>query len=82
MSRIIQIRRDLAANFTDSNIILKSGEPAIETDTRKEKIGNGVTPWRDLPYRNLGNNSENKNIDGGSALSIYLSSQSFNGGGA
>lgn len=53
----IQIRRDTAANFTSSNPVLKSGEPALETDTRKEKIGDGTTAWNSLAYRASGGGS-------------------------
>jgi hypothetical protein len=30
------------------------GEPGFETDTRKIKIGNGVSKWNILPYINFG----------------------------
>lgn len=51
MATIIQIRRDTAANFLEANPILAQGEPALEIDTTLEKIGNGITPYNDLPYR-------------------------------
>lgn len=51
MIQRIQIRRDTAANFTAANTLLALGEPALEIDTRKEKIGDGVTLWSALPYR-------------------------------
>jgi hypothetical protein len=40
----------------------KDGEPIYETDTRKLKIGNGVTAYVDLPYFG-GNNSNNADLD-------------------
>lgn len=46
----IQLRRGKAAFWTDENPILHSGEPGFETDSRKLKIGDGNTPWRELPY--------------------------------
>lgn len=46
----LQIRRDIAANFTLANPTLLSGEPAVETDTGKRKIGDGVTAWISLGY--------------------------------
>jgi hypothetical protein len=33
-----------------ANSVLGSGEPGFETDTGKEKIGDGVTAWTSLPY--------------------------------
>lgn len=46
----IQIRRDTAANWTSTNPTLASGERGLETDTRREKIGDGTTAWNSLPY--------------------------------
>lgn len=46
----IQIRRDTAANWTSSNPVLAAGEPAVETDTGKTKVGDGVRNWNTLPY--------------------------------
>lgn len=33
-----------------SNRILDKGEPGIEEDTNKFKLGDGVSRWPDLPY--------------------------------
>jgi hypothetical protein len=46
----ILIRRDLAANWTSANPVLGDGEQGYETDTRKMKIGDGITNWINLPY--------------------------------
>ena len=46
----IQIRRDVAANWTAANPVLKSGEPGLETDTGRLKFGDGATAWNSLPY--------------------------------
>lgn len=54
MAQIIQIRRDTAANWTAANPILAQGEPALEIDTKKEKIGDGVTAWNSLAYKQAG----------------------------
>lgn len=43
-------RQDTAANFTLANTLLGFGEVAVETDTGKRKIGDGVTAWNDLKY--------------------------------
>lgn len=51
MATIIQLRRDTAANWTANNPILADGEQGFETDTKKEKIGDGVTAWNSLIYK-------------------------------
>jgi len=50
MAQKIQLRRDTAANWTAHNPILADGEPGIETDTKKIKVGNGVLAWNSLLY--------------------------------
>lgn len=47
---IIQVRRDLAANWTATNPTLAQGEMGLETDTLKLKFGNGATAWNALGY--------------------------------
>lgn len=44
------LRGDTAANWTALNPVLALNEPGIETDTRKQKIGDGVTAWNSLAY--------------------------------
>ena len=39
-----------ASLWTTSNPILYEGEFGIESDTGRYKIGNGVSPWINLPY--------------------------------
>ena len=46
----IKLRRDTAANWTTANPVLEEGEVGIELDTRKQKIGDGVTAWNSLAY--------------------------------
>lgn len=46
----IQLRNDLAANWTTKNPVLKKGEIGIEIDTRKMKVGDGTTAWKALSY--------------------------------
>ena len=50
MANKIQIRRDVAANWTSSNPTLSQGEQGYETDTGKIKIGDGSTAWTSLSY--------------------------------
>ncbi len=46
-----RFRRDLTASgWSVSNPILLSGEPGVESDTGKFKIGDGVTAWNSLQY--------------------------------
>jgi hypothetical protein len=52
MARIdlIQFRTGTAAAWTSANPILASGEPGFESDTGKQKIGDGATAWTSLVY--------------------------------
>ncbi|SFS30851.1 hyaluronate lyase N-terminal domain-containing protein [Lutibacter maritimus] len=53
MADIIQIRRGTAALWTSRNPTLAEGEEGYETDTGKEKRGDGVTAWNDLQYKTV-----------------------------
>lgn len=46
----IQIRRGNSTFWDDENPVLHPGEPGYEKNTRRMKIGDGVTHWRELPY--------------------------------
>lgn len=46
-------KNDTAANWTSANPILLKGELGIESDTKKIKIGDGVTAWSSLTYANV-----------------------------
>lgn len=46
-------RKDLSTKWSSVNPILLDGEMGIEKDTRKFKIGDGVTSWNDLPYATI-----------------------------
>ena len=46
----IQIRNDLAATWIEKNPVLLKGEMGVETDTRKIKIGDGISTWSALGY--------------------------------
>lgn len=43
-------RRDTASNWTSNNTVLLAGEWGIETDTKRFKMGDGVTAWQSLAY--------------------------------
>lgn len=57
MGVIIQLRRNTTANWTAQNPILEIGEPGYDTNLKKIKIGDGITPWVNLPF-------QDKNIQG------------------
>lgn len=44
---------DTAAVLHSSNVVLEDGQVGVEIDSRLFKVGNGVTPWNDLPYANI-----------------------------
>jgi hypothetical protein len=46
----LQLRYDTAANWTSNNPTLLAGEIAIESDTKKMKVGDGTTAWASLAY--------------------------------
>lgn len=48
--KILQIKRGTSGRWSTVNPILANGEPGFVYDTNKLKIGDGVTPWNDLPY--------------------------------
>ncbi len=50
-SQRIQFRQDTSIRWQAVNPVLAMGEPAYETDTGKQKIGDGRTPYKSLPYR-------------------------------
>lgn len=55
-------RNDTAANWTLADPVLAQGEMAIERDTMRLKIGDGVSAWSALPYRG---------VDGAPGGSVY-----------
>ena len=46
----IRLRRDVSADWAAKNPVLSPGEPGIELDSGKVKIGNGFSNWMELPY--------------------------------
>lgn len=48
----LQIRHDIASNWTIRNPVLALGEYGLESDTFLIKVGDGVTNWHELPYLN------------------------------
>ena len=50
MADRLQIKRDNASIWASVNPTLSDGEFGFERDTNLLKIGNGATPWNNLPY--------------------------------
>lgn len=59
----IQMRRDTSTNWSVNNPTPANGEPCYETDTRKFKIGDGVTKYTNLPYQGGGGSGDGATID-------------------
>lgn len=72
MNTRIQLRRDLAADWTLNNPTLAEGEVGFELDTGKFKIGNGVLAWNDLGYASSGGGT------GGSTVLTFSASGIIN----
>lgn len=53
MSDRIQYRYDTKANWEKFNPVLLKGEVGYEEDGEQYKVGDGVRPWKELPYRGL-----------------------------
>lgn len=51
LKAIFQYRRGSTSEWESVNPILRDGEPGLDTTVRKIKIGDGITPWKDLPYQ-------------------------------
>lgn len=47
----IKLRIGTAAQWTSADPILLAGEKGIESDTKKEKVGDGTTAWTSLTYQ-------------------------------
>lgn len=46
----IKLRRNTAQKWTENNPILQAGEPGFESDSKRLKIGDGITDWLNLAY--------------------------------
>jgi hypothetical protein len=50
MRYTLRLRRDTSASWALDNPILDEGEPGLEKNTGRLKIGDGYTAWNDLEY--------------------------------
>jgi hypothetical protein len=71
MSTQIKFRRDSSTNWAAINPILGSGEPGLETDTGKVKIGDGSSSWSSLSYVFNGYVASYSNIEVAQYLPTY-----------
>lgn len=62
-SSMIKIRRDTDAQWIAENPVLAEGELGIAIDTLAYKVGDGVTPWRDLAEVGVSNKDREKLTD-------------------
>ena len=46
----IQLRSDASAVWSAANPVLSMGEPGVETNTGRFKVGDGATEWVSLSY--------------------------------
>lgn len=69
-NQLIQLRRGTAAEWTSADPILADGEVGHETDTGKQKVGNGTQPWSALSYINGGGGGSVNSVNGQSGIVV------------
>lgn len=50
LNTTFKLKRGTAARWVEVNPILAQGEPGFVYDENRLKVGDGITPWNDLPY--------------------------------
>jgi hypothetical protein len=65
----IQLKRGLSAALTAVNPVLSAGEPCVELDTGKIKVGDGTTAWNSLPYSAGGSGGGGVGVTGATGVS-------------
>lgn len=55
LNTTFQFKKGNSARWEEVNPVLAAGEPGFVSDENRMKIGDGKTPWNQLPY--LGENS-------------------------
>ena len=73
----IVLRNDITDNWVqvEEAVILLKGEPAIEftaDGATKMKIGDGATPWKDLPYFSSGSSSSSEDSNNTTELTSRI----------
>lgn len=73
----LSIRRGTRDQWESENTILLEGEPGWEKDTKRLKIGDGVSAWKDLSYYTVGDSeAPGTVIHDSSVLPEYVNSVS------
>lgn len=63
LNTTIILRNDVSTNWQSENPILTKGEIGIEINTKKIKIGDGVSDWNTLDYAAGGSSAQVRGID-------------------
>ena len=50
LNTTFKLKRGTAARWAEVNPILEQGEPGFVYDENRLTVGDGKTPWNDLPY--------------------------------
>lgn len=66
VTSIIKFKRGTESRWAELNPILQNGEPGYAYDSYKFKIGDGITPWKELPY-----------MDGKTEIMNFINASSF-----
>jgi hypothetical protein len=71
---LIQVRRGTASEWRIANSTLSAGEWGFETDSKRYKIGDGLTSWNSLPYSSILPSSSD--LSGVSGIGVSFTSSS------
>lgn len=74
LNTTFKFKRGTAARWKELNLVLAEGEPGWAIDTYTLKIGDGVTPWNDLPE--ISNHIEETDIE--NAVNKYIEEHPIN----
>ena len=73
----IRLRRAWASDWDRVNPILRDGEPGVDKTNNMLKIGDGNTPWKQLPYLSPPNTGATTvAVTSDALLSAHVNSQS------
>jgi hypothetical protein len=61
--KVLQLRRDTAANWTSNNPTLLAGELGLDSTNSQIRLGNGATAWASLDALKIPTNAEKLNYD-------------------
>lgn len=50
LNTIFRLKRGTASRWAELNLVLQEGEPGFVLDENRLKIGDGKTPWNELPF--------------------------------